>query len=157
MTRFLVPDHLRSTYVSWRCMRKRCSAPSSKRYAGAGIRVCERWQQSFWDFVADVGPRPSRGHTLDRYPNNAGNYEPGNVRWATSKEQNNNRRPRRARVTLPYQGREVDARELSALTGLKLDSVHRRMSRGMSAAQIVNTPPRVWPCGRYGRSAGDNR
>ena len=74
-------------------MHARCRNPNlkgSKYYVGYGITVCERWQ-SFDNFLADMGPRPA-GKTLDRYPDNTGNYEPGNCRWATWSEQAFNRR-----------------------------------------------------------------
>ncbi len=64
-------------------------------YGGRGVTIFDGWVKDFRAFLAHVGPRPSDGHSLDRYPNLNGNYEPGNVRWATDKEQNNNRRPHR--------------------------------------------------------------
>lgn len=81
-------------YAAWGNMKNRClykSYRSYHRYGGRGIRVCDRWRHSFENFLADVGPRPSPQHSLDRYPNNDGNYEPGNVRWATRAEQQHSR------------------------------------------------------------------
>jgi hypothetical protein len=66
-------------------MKARC-APNGN-YAKLGISVCEEWRKDFMAFYNYMGPRPSLKHSLDRYPNAKGNYEPGNVRWATSKEQ----------------------------------------------------------------------
>jgi hypothetical protein len=82
-------------YTSWQAMKARCSNPNLsafKYYGGRGISVCARWRDSFEEFLADMGRRPSMAHTLDRFPNNNGNYEPGNVRWATKSEQLKNRR-----------------------------------------------------------------
>ena len=83
-------------YEIWKGMKQRCSNPKHivySYYGGRGIRVCEEWESDFEKFYEDVGPRPSPKHTIDRYPNNNGNYEPGNVRWATRSQQNKNRRP----------------------------------------------------------------
>ena len=82
------------TYRSWGSMKSRCMNPRAhgyKYYGGRGIKVCERWLHSFKNFLADMGERPD-GLTLDRYPDNDGNYEPGNCRWATWKQQAANRR-----------------------------------------------------------------
>lgn len=77
------------TYVSWRGMMNR-GAQKTGNYAH--VEVCDRWK-SFPNFLEDMGVRPE-GMTLDRHPNNAGNYEPGNCRWATPKQQANNKRKR---------------------------------------------------------------
>jgi hypothetical protein len=94
-------------------MRRRCRNPAAKdyhNYGGRGITVCARWQASYVAFLADVGRRPSPQHTLDRI-NNAGDYEPGNVRWATPKEQHANTRPRpKHRRQAPYWMRDTWAR-----------------------------------------------
>lgn len=82
-------------YRIWIGMRERCSKPNTPRfgrYGGRGIRVCERWQNDFAAFLADMGSRPSPRHSLDRI-NNDGDYEPSNCRWATPKQQRANRAP----------------------------------------------------------------
>ena len=80
----------------WIAMQTRCTNPRQShwhRYGGRGIRVCDQWlgRDGFANFLSDMGPRPSKGYTIDRYPNADGNYEPNNCRWATQKQQANNR------------------------------------------------------------------
>lgn len=81
---------------SWKGAKHRCNDPKSKdrpAYGGRGIKMCEQWEHSFTTFLADMGRKPSPSHSLDRINVN-GNYEPGNCRWATPKEQSLNRRPK---------------------------------------------------------------
>jgi hypothetical protein len=83
-------------YRSWERIVQRCynqGHVSYKNYGGRGISVCEEWRKSFMAFYRDMGRKPG-GLSLDRVNNN-GNYEPGNCRWATPKQQANNRRIRK--------------------------------------------------------------
>lgn len=83
-------------YRAWHAMQQRCyytKGQAFPRYGGRGIRVCDQWRgrKGFVQFLADIGPKPSPKHSIDRIDND-GNYEPGNCRWATATEQNRNKR-----------------------------------------------------------------
>ena len=83
-------------YRAWIAMKGRCYNPATTRFAyygGRGVSVCDRWRHSFSDFLADMGPRPSPDHSVDRIDAN-GHYEPTNCRWATRAEQHANMRKR---------------------------------------------------------------
>lgn len=80
-------------YSTWIGIKKRCLDPkheSFHRYGGRGVSMCQEWRLDFFSFVTAMGARPSPDHTVDRFPNHDGNYEPGNVRWATHAEQSAN-------------------------------------------------------------------
>lgn len=123
-------------YDLWQSMRQRChGGRGRKRYKERGIIVCDRWRfgenglTGFECFLSDMGKsRPSPKHTLDRIDNN-GNYEPGNCRWATMKEQQRNRCNNR-RVT--FRGREMTLGEAFEKSGLNPSTAKTRFYRGQS-------------------------
>lgn len=87
-------SHNGKFYSLWKTMVQRCTNPKREKYqyyGARGIKVCDRWKNSFEAFRSDLPSRPSSKHTLDRI-NNDGDYEPGNIRWATAKEQAQTRR-----------------------------------------------------------------
>jgi hypothetical protein len=132
---------------AWRDMNRRCSNPllrCFKNYGGRGISVCERWRV-FENFFADMGPRPSPRHSLDRV-NNDGNYEPGNVRWATMKEQARNKRTTRM---LTYAGRTMPLIDWAAEVGMRPASVAQRLQGGMSVEAALSTPKTLRQLGEH--------
>lgn len=111
MSRYVIKKEFRQAAGVYRGMIYRCNVPSDKRYkkyGAIGIKVCDRWMESFENFISDMGPRPSENYSLDRI-NGAGNYEPGNCRWATSLEQALNVRKKTRSWTFPYKGVSLDS------------------------------------------------
>jgi hypothetical protein len=129
-------EHAAWDAMIYRCHDEMCA--DFPQYGGRGIKVCERWHGSFEAFFADMGPRPSPRHSLDRYPDNDGNYEPGNCRWATAKEQADNRRN-----TKRYDagGRILTTTEIGAIAGIPSNTVFMRLERlGWSVNEVLRTP-----------------
>jgi len=128
------------TYASWTAMRSRCRRRKNKdwhRYGGAGITVCERWRDSFENFLADMGERPSRRHTLDRYPDPAGDYEPTNCRWATHAEQSSNKI---ITATFTAFGKTKHIDEWCREYAIGRSTVRERLCRGWSVEEALSTP-----------------
>lgn len=117
-------------YSTWCSMKKRCHSPGDPffhRYGALGITVCETWRKDFWQFVADIGERPSLNHTLDRIDNSAG-YQPGNIRWATRKEQANNRCTNRL---VEINGENMTLMQAAEQLGIPFYTAWRRANRGL--------------------------
>lgn len=121
-------------YCIWHAMRNRCARPSVERYpiyGGRGITVCERWQK-FENFYADMGPRPSSRHSIDRIDGD-GNYEPGNCRWATVTEQSNNR----SHVKLVSDGeRTLCLAQWIREIAISYPTLRRRLAEGLTINEI---------------------
>lgn len=129
-----------SVYKAWAEMRRRCENPKSHAwpdYGGRGISVCERWR-SFENFLSDMGPRPT-GTTLDRYPNNDGNYEPGNCRWATDSQQARNKRTNALYTAFGETKTCVEWAEDPRCV-VPADTVKCRLYRGWSVEDAVSLP-----------------
>jgi len=133
-------------FTTWQGMKARCLNKNSamyKHYGGRGITVCPEWlgRRGFARFFADVGWRPSAKHSLDRIDPN-GNYEPGNVRWATPEEQQRNRRNNR---WLTKDGQTKVLVEWEGILGIDRTTISTRLRRGMSDEEALSLPKRRYP------------
>lgn len=131
---------LQPEYKSWTAMKQRCLNPNDDNYSnyGArGIRVCDRWLESFEAFCADMGPRPG-GMSIERNDVN-GDYEPGNCRWATAKEQARNKR---CTIYVEHDGARVNLAELVERLGLSYSVVKGRLDNGWTLEEALNEPVR---------------
>lgn len=123
-------------YKIWQMMIDRCTNPNSGKfsyYGGRGIAVCERWRESFENFFADMGPRPSEQYSIER-ENGDGNYEPSNCHWATLGEQRSNQRNNHL---ITHNGKTMTLAAWSRETGLKRETISQRLRRGASIADAL--------------------
>jgi len=115
----------------------RCSNPKDKsyvNYGGRGIKVCREWMENPALFIEHIGLRPTKDHQIERI-NNDGNYEPGNVRWATRSEQHLNKR----RVyTIKHNGRVLTTKQYCKEIGLSYHTYQHRVKRGLSREDALS-------------------
>lgn len=119
------------SYYAWQAMKRRCYNPNSARYeeyGGRGIEVCDRWLDSFESFIFDMGEPPTGEHTIERIDTD-GNYEPSNCKWASKKEQANNKRNNRKITAF---GKTMNLQQWAEQTGLKRECIAARIGRGWS-------------------------
>ncbi len=130
------PEH-----ETWARMQSRCNSPSASayhRYGGRGISVCERWK-SFPNFLADMGPKPSPRHSIERIDSN-GNYEPSNCRWATPYEQAQNTA---RNVYVRVDGEVAAVSAMARKHGIPTGAVYQRLRAGWSIERTFSEPLRV--------------
>jgi hypothetical protein len=133
-------------YIPWANMHKRCydiNHPAYKNYGGRGIVVCERWNAKtnkrgvgFLNFIEDIGRRPSPDLTLERIKTDL-NYEPGNCRWATDEEQNNNRRNT---IYVEIDGITLSVGQWARQTGIPYSILWNRFKTGWNKQEAITTP-----------------
>ena len=114
-----------SIHTAWQNMKKRCYSITNKHYknyGGRGITICERWLNSFENFYADMGDKPTEKHTIERI-NNDGNYEPSNCRWATREDQQANKRIRKD--ALIHEGKTTN--EWAKKLGISTEAAYYRI------------------------------
>lgn len=124
-------------YVCWSKIKMRCHNPSNPDfplYGGRGISVFSEWRNNFSSFFDCIGLPPSPQHTIDRIDNN-GNYEPGNVRWATAEQQANNTR---RSVRISFNGTPITISEASKITGFKGSCIGHYRRKGMNLNEIIS-------------------
>lgn len=123
-------------YGSWKGMIDRChnaSCRDYKNYGARGIAVCDEWRNDFNAFISYIGPRPSPKHSVDRYPNNNGNYEPGNVRWASQKQQTRNMRTNNY---IPLgEAQDPILTDFAAREGVSAPAIRNRIKKGIPLDQ----------------------
>jgi hypothetical protein len=126
-------------YRAWADMKSRCywtKAKAFKSYGGRGITVCDEWRTDFPAFLEHIGPRPGSGYSLDRIDVN-GNYEPGNVRWATRSEQASNMR--RTKL-LEFNGLRMTVTHWARHIGIDKRTLEFRLRAGWTVERALTAP-----------------
>lgn len=124
-------------YNSYNAMKSRCLNPKDKRYSrygGRGISICDRWLESFVNFIEDMGMQPSREHSIERIDGDKG-YEPGNCVWATRVEQANNRSNN---TLIEIGGRTQTITRWARESGVSRTVILNRMKRGIAGPALIH-------------------
>lgn len=132
------------TYRIWKIMIQRATNPNqinAKNYIGRGIKVCERWRHSFEAFLEDMGVCPSNKYSIDRFPNNDGNYEPSNCRWATAKEQARNSR---SATMVTFNGKTQCIKDWAAEVGIGEGTIAVRLRAGWDVERALTESTEAW-------------
>lgn len=148
-------EHGTRTYKSWTKMIARCYNRRNigfHNYGGSGVRVCRRWR-SYANFVADMGKRPSIRYSIDRFPDRSGNYKPGNCRWATSKQQSNNKASNRF---IEIAGQTKTLAQWAECAPVSYATVFMRLKNGWPIHEAL-TRPRQYRFNSYGSLAAKKR
>ena len=123
---------------AWFKIKSRCHSPTDPKYplyGGKGIIVCEKWRNSYEEFLKDMGRRPPNKTSIDRFPNKNGNYEPGNCRWANAEEQANNLR---TNLVFEWEDKEYTLSQLSKAYNINYKKAHRLIRyKGISISSLI--------------------
>lgn len=132
-----------SEYRIYHSMKQRCYNPKNnqyKDYGGRNIGLCDSWLESFDNFIIDMGPKPTRKHSIDRI-NNDKDYSKENCRWATRIEQARNRQ---YNVYIDYRGSKTLAADLADKYGMNREVLVMRVYRGWDVEKALTTPIRKY-------------
>lgn len=136
MGNFKHNNYYSPAYQSWIAMKNRCTnnkSPRYKEWGGRGIEICDRWIDSFQNFLDDMGERPN-GKTLDRIDNNKG-YSKENCKWSSNIEQANNRS---STIKVNFQGKYISLKQLAEITKINYYAVRRHFHKGKNLEEITN-------------------
>lgn len=134
-----IGHHKSKEYGAWDSMKQRCYNPNAisyKNYGARGIMVCERWLNSFINFLSDMGISPSKKHSLDRIKVNE-DYSPANCKWSTYREQQRNRRDS---IFLTHNGETKSLPDWCDLYSLNREFVNSRLRRGWTDEEALAIP-----------------
>lgn len=130
-------------YRAWAKAKERCYDPNCTnfdRYGGRGIKMCDEWIHSFENFFAYMGLKPSSKHEIDRFPDNDGDYAPGNCRWATKRQSLANRE---CSLNFSFNGETMALTEWAEKLGIKYECLYMRLRSGWPVERAFTTPTRL--------------